>query len=138
MNKRYRIYPEMVQVAMLERHCADARFVWNLALEQSNLYRRDSFGPTPNPVVRQNQLAEVRKDTWLGDGSSSVQQVALRDFDQAMRNWWSGTHQRPTWRVKGLNESSCVRDVRIKQLNRQWATIFVPKLGPVHFRLSCE
>ena len=27
------------QVDRLVRHCADARYVWNLALEQTNLYR---------------------------------------------------------------------------------------------------
>jgi hypothetical protein len=47
MSHRYRLYPDSDQVATLQRHCADARFVWNLALEQANLYRSD-HGPTPN------------------------------------------------------------------------------------------
>jgi putative transposase len=135
MSHRYRLYPDSDQVATLQRHCADARFVWNLALEQANLYRSD-HGPTPNRAERQHQLAEARQSTWLGEGSSSVQQVALRDFDQAMRNWWGATHQRPTWRVKGKHEGFCVRDVVVKKLNRHWASVQVPKLGPVRFRLS--
>ncbi len=37
MAHRYRLYPTAEQsVFMLERHCADARFVWNLAVEQFN------------------------------------------------------------------------------------------------------
>ena len=135
MSHRYRLYPAPGQVAVLERHCGDARFVWNLALEQTNLYRPHR-GPTPNHAERNRQLAEARRDSWLGEGSSSVQQVALRDFDQALRNWWGGSHRRPTWRVKGINESFCVRDVVVTKLNRRWGSVNVPKLGAVKFRLS--
>ena len=30
-----------------------------------------------------------------------MQQQALRDFAQAMRNFFNGTHRRPTWRKAG-------------------------------------
>jgi putative transposase len=135
MSNRYRLYPTSAQTPILERHCADARFVWNLAMEQANLYR-PALGRTPTWVEQGRQLTEARQDTWLGGGSSSVQKQALRDFDQALRNWWGGTHQRPTWRVKGRHESFCVRDVVVHNLNHHWATINVPKLGPVRFLLS--
>jgi IS605 OrfB family transposase len=115
-------------------HCSHARFVWNLALEQANCYwpgRR-----SPGSAERFRQLAEARACTWLGDGSSSVQQQALRDFDQALHNWWARSHRRPRWRKAGVDEGFCVRDVRVKRLNRRWATVLVPKVGPVRFRLS--
>jgi putative transposase len=134
MANRYRLYPEPSQVPMLARHCADARFLWNLALEQANCYRPGC--PTPGPAERSRQLAEARKATWLGEGSSSVQQQALRDFDQALRNWWAGTHRRPRWRKAGISEGFCVRDVRVERLNRRWVSLQVPKVGPVRFRLS--
>lgn len=135
MSHRYRLYPEPAQRPGLERHCADARFVWNLALEQANCWR-PGRGPTPGPAERQRQLAEARRDTWLAEGSSSVQQQALRDFDRALANWWGRSHRRPRWRKKGENEGFCVRDVTVKRLNRHWATLFVPKVGTVRFRLS--
>jgi transposase/REP element-mobilizing transposase RayT len=131
---RYRLVPDAHQVAMLGRHCSDARYVWNLALEQANCYRPGR--PTPGRAERDRQLAEARRGSWLGEGSSSVQQQALRDFDRALRNWWGGTHRRPTWRKAGIHEGFCVRDVTVERLNRTWATIWVPKLGPVRFRLS--
>jgi putative transposase len=81
-------------------------------------------------------LAEARKSSWLSEGSSSVQQQALRDFDQAMRNWWAGTHGRPTWRSKDRHNSFRVRDVSVRKINRRWAELLVPKLGMVRFRLS--
>jgi len=134
MAHRYRLAPTPDQLPMLARHCADARYVWNLALEQANCYRPGR--PMPGSAERYRQLAEARKGTWLGEGSSSVQQQALRDFDQALRNWWAGTHRRPRWRKKRVNEGFCVRDVSVVRLNRRWATLQVPKCGPVRFRLS--
>ena len=35
----------------------------------------------------------------------------LRDFQQACRSWWAGTHRRPRLRKRGLDEGFCVRDV---------------------------
>ncbi|EQD78314.1 Transposase (probable), IS891/IS1136/IS1341 domain protein, partial [mine drainage metagenome] len=46
MANRYRAYPHPAQAEGLRRHCADARFVWNLALEQASCYRPER-GPTP-------------------------------------------------------------------------------------------
>lgn len=135
MAHKYRLQPSEMQVPALEMHCAHARVVWNVALEQANLYRKH-WGPTPNAAVRQRQLAEARKESWLNEGSSSVQQQALRDFDQALKNWWAGTHGRPTWRTKERNNSFRVRDVSVRKLNRRWAELLVPKLGYVRFRLS--
>jgi IS605 OrfB family transposase len=135
MAHRYRLYPVPGQMPMLVRHCDDARAVWNLALEQWNCWRRGRK-PPPGSTVRFRQLAEARKDSWLGEGSSSVQQQALRDFDQAVRNFFAGTHSRPRWRCKGIDEGFCIRDVRVERLNRRWATVFVPKCGAVRFRLS--
>jgi len=135
MAHRYRLVPTSAQAVVLARHCADARYVWNLALEQANFWR-PGRGPTPGPAVRQRQLAEARRGSWLGEGSSSVQQQALRDFDRALANWWAGTHRRPRWRKKGIDEGFCVRDVSVVRLNRRWATLHVPKCGPVRFRLS--
>jgi transposase len=131
---RYRLYPADGQAVVLARHCADARFVWNLALEQANWYRPGRA--TPGAAERMRQLAEARTGTWLGEGSSSVQQQALRDFDQALRNWWAGTHRRPRWRRKDVHEGFCVRDVKVGRRSRKWAEVHIPKVGVVRFRLT--
>ncbi len=136
MACRYRLYPTAEQQAVLGRHCRDARTVWNAALEQLNWWRPS--GPaSPGPAVRDRQLAEARRALgWLAEGSSSVQQQALRDFAQACRNWWQGSHRRPTWRKRGHGDGFCVRDVNVTRLNRRWAQITVPKAGPVRFKMS--
>ncbi|MGH9062772.1 MAG: RNA-guided endonuclease InsQ/TnpB family protein [Acidimicrobiales bacterium] len=92
--------------------------------------------PDPGQVAMLARHCSDSQGTWLGEGSSSVQQQALRDFDRALRNWWGGTHRRPRWRKAGLDEGFCVRDVALRRLNRRWASVVVPKCGPVRFRLS--
>ena len=135
MAHRYRLVPSAAEAAGMRRHCADARYVWNLALEQASMWRRH-LGSTPSGAERMRQLAEARRSSWLGEGSSTVQQAALRDFDRAMRQWWAGVHRRPTWRKVGVNEGFVIRDLTVRRLSRKWATVLVPKVGPVKFRLS--
>lgn len=134
---RFRLYPTAAEEECLLRHCADARFVWNLALEQANWYR-PHWGPTPGYNAQSAQLTEARAaNPWLASGSFTIQQQALRDFAQAMKNWWEGTHRHPTWRRRGVTESFRVVAVRpghIRRLNRNWGDLLVPKVGRVRFR----
>ncbi|HEX6380975.1 MAG TPA: helix-turn-helix domain-containing protein, partial [Acidimicrobiia bacterium] len=51
---RFRLYPTPVQEEGLRGHCVQARFVWNLALEQTNWYRPE-WGPTPGYVAQSAQ-----------------------------------------------------------------------------------
>src|SRR2546429_5045712 len=94
MAHRYRMYPTAEQSAfMLERHCADARYVWNLAVEQFNWGR--SGRSAPGPSARQKQLAQARQAfEWLPAGSSAVQQQDLRGFDRALSGIFHGAYRR--------------------------------------------
>ena len=136
---RYRMYPSQAQYEALLLHCAHARFVWNLAVEQQSHWTRYR-GPAPSHLARNKQLTEARREFgWLRAGSQMVQQQALRDFDQAIRNFFAGTHRRPTWRKKHLHNGFRIvatgpDDVR--RLNRRWAEVRVPKIGRVRFRWS--
>lgn len=142
MADRYRLYPTGEQVVfMRERHCADARFVWNVAVEQFRYRERKQRGTTcrraPGPAARQKQLAEARQEfEWLRGGSSSVQQQALRDFDRAAQACFDGYAGEPTWRKRGQCEGFCIRDTKVVVHSRTWAQIAVPKLGWVKFKLS--
>src|SRR3989442_14182378 len=107
---------------MLERHCADARFVWNLAVEQFNWGRAGRRAP--GPAARQKQLAEARQAfEWLAAGSSAVQQQALRDFDRAVAGFFNGVYRRPTWRRQHVDEGFWIRDSRGRIVKREWAPV---------------
>jgi hypothetical protein len=66
-------------------------------------WRRSGRGRTPGLAERCRQLTKARADNpWLAEGSVIVQQQAIRDHDQAMRNFFAGTnHSRYTNRRSG-------------------------------------
>jgi len=120
-------------------HCAQARFVWNLGLEQRLMWR-PGRPATPGYVAQAGQLTEARRaEPWLAAGSQTVQQQALRDLDQAWRNFFAGTHRRPTWRKAGIHEGFRIvggQARRVERLSRKWARVLIPKVGWVRFRLT--
>ena len=119
-------------------HCRDARFVWNLAVEQQQYWRPGL--KAPGYVEQAAQLTEVRAEySWLRAGSQTVQQQALRDFAQAMRNFFAGTHRRPTWRKADVHEGFrqvAVKPHHVERLNRRFGRVWVPKVGWLPFHLS--
>jgi putative transposase len=136
---RYRLLPSPAQEKVLRNHCAHARFVWNLAVEQQSWWRPGRTS-APGWVEHSHQLTEARSEyDWLAAGSVMVQQQALRDFSQAMANYFRGSNRRPTWRKAGRNEGFRVVALRLGQvqrLNRHQGQIYIPKAGWVRFRWS--
>ncbi|SNQ48361.1 transposase [Frankia canadensis] len=135
---RYRLYPAVEQIAGLAEHCGHACFVWNLAVEQQGWWS-PYRGKAPNHLERCRQLTEVRAEfDWLRAGSQTVQQQALRDFDQALRNFFGGSHRKPGFRKRGQSEGFQIvgRMAKVEKLSRKWSRCWVPKVGWVKFRLS--
>ncbi|GLY92227.1 transposase [Actinoallomurus iriomotensis] len=125
---------------MLE-HCAHARYVWNLAVEQ-HLHWRPGWASAPGYAEQSRQLTEARREfAWLAAGSQTMQQQALRDFAQAMAHFFAGTHRRPTWRKAGVHEGFRIVGRRgahwdVRRLTRNVGEVQVPKVGWVRFRWS--
>lgn len=123
------------------RHCSDARYVWNLCVEQQSWWRPGRRS-SPGYLEQSRQLTAARADNpWLRDGSHTVQQQSLRDFDQAMRRFFPGTHGKPTWRKAGRDEGFRIVGQRGKnwdarRLNRNHGEVKIPKVGWVRFRWS--
>jgi putative transposase len=119
-------------------HCAHARFVWNLAVEQQSWWR-PGRGRAPGAAERQRQLSEARAaEPWLAEGSSSVQQQALRDFDHAMAAFLDPENPagKPRYRSRRGTQGFVIRDTRVRRLSRRWGEVHVPKCGWVRFRWS--
>jgi transposase len=133
---RNRAYPAPEQVAELSGHCDHARFVWNLAVEQQSWWR-PGRGDAPGAAARQRQLTQARDaETWLRNGSSSVQQQALRDFDRALAAFFDPQNPaaRPSYRSRRGTQGFVIRDTKVRKLSRRWGEVFVPKCGWVRFR----
>lgn len=141
MSRRYRLTPTPAQELALREHCAHARFVWNLAVEQESWWRWGR-GRAPDYYEQKRQLTEARAAfQWLATGSATVQQEALGDFAQAMASFYRGTHGKPTWRKAGRDEGFRItgRNAgRTRRLSRNVGEVRVPKAGWVRFRWSRE
>ena len=136
---RYRLLPSPAQEVVLRGHCAQARFVWNLACEQQSWWRPGRKS-APGYLEQCRQLTAARKEYgWLGAGCQMVQQQALRDFAQAMANFFTGTHGQPSWRKAGRDEGFrivAVKPGHIRRLGRKTGEVWIPKPGWVRFRWS--
>lgn len=145
-------------------HCAHARYVWNLAVEQHAHWRRWRK-PAPGFAEQCRQLTEARRENaWLAAGNADVQQQALKDFAKAKNARFTSGFGEPTWRKKFRHEGFRVigtdrapendedgtpklnakgkqvmgRSVVVQKLNRRWAQVKVPGCGWVRFRLSVK
>jgi transposase len=153
---RYRLCPTPAQEDVLVGHCAHARYVWNLAVEQRQWWQPGRGAPGYSEQCR--QLSEARAASpWLAAGSVIVQQQALREFHAAYASWFASLQEwrtrcanrppeerpvapsPPSWRKRGHREGFRIvavgpKDVR--RLNRRWGVVLIPKLGWVRFRWS--
>jgi IS605 OrfB family transposase len=113
--------------------------VWNLAVEQHQHWRPGRAN-APGYDAQCRQLTEARVEfAWLRSGSQTVQQQALRDFTQAISNFFNGSHGRPTWRKRGHHEGFRIVGKRGRQwdvcrVSRKIGQVWVPKIGWVRFR----
>jgi transposase len=121
---------------MRDLHCAHARFVWNLSVEQQSWWR-PGRASAPGNAERMRQLAGARAaEQWLRAGSSSVQQQALRDFDKAMAAFFDKGNPagRPGFRSRRGPQGFVIRDTKVRRISRKWGEVHVPKCGWVRFR----
>ncbi|MGW2044456.1 RNA-guided endonuclease InsQ/TnpB family protein [Streptomyces sp. NPDC001858] len=160
---RFRMYPTGGQEQQMLLHCAHARYVWNLAVEQ-HAHWRPGRRPAPGFAEQCRQLTEARRgNEWLAAGNADVQQQALKNFATAKNARFTSGFGDPTWRKKFTHEGFRVigtdrvpechadgsvklnaktgrqvmgRSVVVRKLNRRWAQVKVPGCGWVRFRLS--
>jgi putative transposase len=128
---------------MLRDHCAHARYVWNLAVEQRAHWRLGR-APTPGYLEQCRQLTAARAEhPWLAAGSQMVQQQALRDFARTMSAFFDPHNpaRPPRWRKAGRNEGFRIVGRRggqwdVRRVSRHVGQVRVPKVGWVRFRWS--
>jgi putative transposase len=159
---RFRLYPTPVQAQQMLLHCAHARYVWNLAVEQ-HAHWRPGRRSAPGFAEQCRQLTEARRENeWLAAGNADVQQQALKDFATAKNARFALGFGEPTWRRKRVHEGFRVigtgrvpefepdgspklnakskqvmgRSVVVQRLNRRWAQVKVPGCGWVRLRLT--
>jgi transposase len=140
---RCRLLPTPAQEAVLQGHCAHARYAWNLAVEQ-HAHWRPGRASAPGYLEQCRQLTAARAEhAWLAAGSQMVQQQALRDFAQAMTAFFDPGNPagRPTWRKAGRDEGFRIvgkrgRQWDVRRVSRHVGEVRVLKAGWIRFRWS--
>src|SRR6516225_2768851 len=136
---RYRLLPTPAQEAVLRGHCAHARYIWNLAVEQHAHWHPGRTG-APGYLEQCRQLTAARAEySWLAAGSQTVQQQALRDFTQAMTAFFDPGNPagRPSWRKAGRDEGFrivAVKPGQVRRLSRKTGEVRIPKAGWVRIK----
>jgi predicted RNA-binding Zn-ribbon protein involved in translation (DUF1610 family) len=105
---RYLLTLTPAQAVVMREHCAHARFVWNLAVEQQSWWRRGRQGAQ-----------------------------ALRDFGPATRAFYASTHRKPGFRKASRSNGFRITGPaaqRVRRLNRHHGQVWVPRAGWVRFR----
>jgi putative transposase len=139
---RYRLLPTPAQQAVLQDHGGHARTRENLAVEQHSHWHPGRKG-APGYREQCRQLTQARAENpWLATGSQTVQQQALRDFDQAMAAFFDPANPagRPSWRKAGRHKGFRIvgrgRQWDVRRVSRKAGQVWVPKAGWVRFRWS--
>jgi transposase len=135
------LVPSPAQEAVLRDHCAHARYVWNLAVEQ-HAHWQPGRKLAPGYLEQSRQLTQARaKHPWLAAGSQMVQQQALRDFAKAKAAFLDPGNpaRRPSWRKADRDEGFqivALKTGEVRRLSRHTGEVRVPKAGWVRFRWS--
>ncbi|WP_207461062.1 RNA-guided endonuclease TnpB family protein [Azospirillum sp. SYSU D00513] len=139
---KFRLYATDEQETLFGQYAGVCRLVYNLGLEQRRNWWRLFRANTGNAISYPSQARELTalraEFDWIAAVSIICQQQALRDLDKAFGNFFAGRADYPTPRKRGLNDAFRFsgRDCQWHKLNAKWATVKLPKIGEVKFRLT--
>ena len=137
---QFRLYPNDVQASALAQTCGVVRLVWNIALEQRRHHARrykNRMGTSLNYVAQARELTVLRDDvSFVRDVHVTPLQRCLKELDRAYKAFWAGNAGPPSPRKKHVHMSfsHAGREVQVRPLNKNWASVRIPKIGWLKFR----
>lgn len=148
---RYRAYPTPAQEAALARTFGCARVVFNDVIAARRAAHQ-AGAPFESASALQSRLITQAKATpqraWLAEVSATPLQQAVRDADQAYRNFFASIRGARKGRRVGAPRFRSRRDTRqaarftrqcgfaVHQTTHEVAHVRIPKVGHVRFALS--
>ncbi|MFF4354336.1 RNA-guided endonuclease InsQ/TnpB family protein [Streptomyces sp. NPDC001530] len=139
-GRKYRLFPTDEQAERLREWGHTCRAVWNIALEQ-RIYVYQQRRAYLRADEQCRYLTTARHDLeWIGNLPSQAPQQILKHLDRAYDNFWNAEHPAGFPRFKKRTARLAIplpgQAVRVTKLNRKWASVRIPKLGEVKFRLT--
>ncbi|MDJ0518169.1 MAG: RNA-guided endonuclease TnpB family protein [Trichodesmium sp. MO_231.B1] len=99
---KYRIYPNHIQITKLNQLFGCCRYVWNQSLAYCNQLYADGQKKSSYVDLTKQFITQAKRELlWLKDVASTPLQQALKDLDQAYKNFFdSCTGKRKGIKVK--------------------------------------
>ncbi|WP_342163445.1 transposase [Methylobacterium sp. SD21] len=140
----YRLSPSLEQEEQLSQFVGVCRLVYNLCLEQRQVWRRQFKRVTGGNISFTTQGREITalraEFDWVRATPCECLHQVARDLDAAFEAFFKKTAGYPSFRRKGENDSFRTkgRDLSIKPLNKKWSLVRLPKIGWMKFRSTKE
>ncbi|QIR15001.1 RNA-guided endonuclease InsQ/TnpB family protein [Shewanella aestuarii] len=138
MKRAYkeRFYPNEQQSELLAKLFGCCRFVWNNSLK----YRTDAYyengGSIAHSVLEKRLVPLKQEFEWLKEVSSVIFQQALRDQQEAFKNFWEKRAKYPKFKSKHGKQSIRLTKAAFKYRDGQ---LFIAKSNqPLDIRWSLE
>jgi len=136
---KYRIYPNIEQALLIEKHFGCSRFVFNWALALQKRYYA-MFGKSLSRTQIQNQLVKKKKMAkfaWLNEVNSQSLLNALLNVHTAFTNFFKGRAKFPRFKSRKITQRSyqCPQHCTV---NFEQGVINLPKIKGVKIVFSRE
>ena len=133
---KFQLKTNLSQARQMRRFAGACRFVFNqaLALQKAN------YEAGNKKLSYADLCAELltlkSSNPWLGESPSQTLQQSLKDLERSYKNFFAKRADFPRFKKKGLSSSfRFPQGCKLDQANNR---IFLPKLGWIHYRNSCE
>jgi len=137
---RFQLKPKGHQDRQMKRFAGACRYVFNRALAlQKERYAQGEKKLGYGELCR--LLTQWRHDpetAWLAEAPIHPLQQSLKNLDWAYQNFFAGRADSPRFKKKGKHDSFRYPDPKQIKLDQANSRIFLPKLGWVRYRKSCE
>ena len=119
----YKLKPSHLQERKFRQYAGVCRLVYNLALEQRNIWGK-SHGCNYYTAV--SELKDLRAEfDFVREVSQTAQTQALRDLDTAFKNFFARRAGYPSPRKKKLNDTFrfAGREVQVRKVSARWSEV---------------
>ena len=105
---KYRIYPNLIQTDLINKHIGSCRFVYNLALEvKQSAYAGNRVNLSCFDLIK--QLPDLKKECiWLKEINSQSLQQSINNLDTSFTKFFKGQADFPKFKKKSSKQSFCV------------------------------
>ena len=135
---KFELRPNGEQERNMRRFAGACRFVYNeaLALQKARYERGETKLGYPELCKRLTDWRHSTQTMWLADAPTHPLQQALKDLQQAYKNFFARRAAFPRFKKRGQQDSFRYPDPKQFKLDQVNGRLFLPKLGWLRLRLS--